>query len=397
MKIAIFSDWHLGLNWGTELEMDSFIHLQQALDQIEQENIDLILCAGDLFDKTIPSHEVYFEAIKILNNTNIENKIKLKNSQNLILKIPMISIIGNHEFRGKDYKSTVELLEVMGFLKVLHAQDITIDNITIFGLGGVPDKYALDIIKKWNPIPIKNNYNILMIHQSFSEYLPIDSQEVLSLSNLPSGFDLIINGHLHWNTIVDLDQGGKFLMPGSTVSTQNKKLEANKPKGYYILNTNKNQFTFKEIKNTRPIFYIDLSFKQVTIPEVKEKIINKINEIKNKQFSKKPLVRIKIKGELKEGYFAKDINILEIEKQFPNLYLSFSNKLEEKSLKESVEKLKELQQSKESLKDISKEIFFEQIKQTQITKDFDYQRLFDILYKGDYEKAKELLLLENEK
>ena len=175
MKIAIISDWHLGLNWKTNLEMDSFMQLSEAFKQIKEENIDLILCAGDLFDKTLPNHEVYYEAIKLLNNVNIENKIDLKNTNNQKLKIPMIAIIGNHEFRGKDFKSTVELLEVMGFLKVLHANSIKIkhnhENINIFGLAGVPDSFAKEILNKWNPTPIENKSNILIKHKTLKENL----------------------------------------------------------------------------------------------------------------------------------------------------------------------------------------------------------------------------------
>ncbi len=391
MKIAIISDWHLGLNWGTELEMDSFVHLSQAFEQISNDNIDIILCAGDLFDKTLPSHEVYFETINLLNTVNIDNKIQLTSKTNSLLKIPMISIIGNHEYRGKDYKSTVELLEVIGFLKSLHLSNIKLGNVNIFGMSGVPDKYALDVLKKWNPQPSPNDYNILMVHQSFSEYLPFDSENIMSLSNLPSGFDLIINGHLHWNTVIDLEQGGKFMMPGSTVATQNKKLESDRAKGYYLLDTNTKEIIFKEIKNTRKIFYIDLAFKKVTIPEVITSIKQKLNEIKSKDFEKIPLVRVRVKGELEDGYFSKDLNINTIEKEFSELYLSFSNKLQEKSLKESVEKLKELHKDKANVQDISRQIFFEQLKQTQFANTFDSDRLFEILYQGDLEKAKELI------
>ena len=65
---------------------------------------------------------------------------------------------------------------------------------------------------------------------------------------------------------------------------------------------------------------------------------------------------------------------------------------QEQRLKESVEKLKSIEQNKGNLFDISKNIFFEQIKQTQVSPDFDYQRLFDLLYNDDIKKAKEFLL-----
>lgn len=397
MKIVIFSDWHLGLNFGTDLEMDSFVQLFQAFMQIKEEDVDLIITCGDLFDKQSPSHEVYFEAIHLLQKVDIENKINLKSRLERKLKIPMIGLIGNHEYKGKDYKSTVELLEVMDFLRVVHGDFITIDKdgkkINIFGLSGVPDRFFKDILEKWNPLPIEDNFNILLIHQSIKEYLPFEGDEIISLSNLPKGFDIIANGHLHWNVLEKLDEKTIFLMPGSTVATQNKKIEAENEKGFYIIDTKTKEITFKTIKNVRKTYYLDLDLKKCDVVEVKEKICQEIEKLKENSHEKKPFLRIRIKGELKNGFFIKDINFKEIEERYKeDFYISFSNKLQEQKLKESVEKLKEIQQNKGNVFEISKNIFFEQIKQTNISKDFDYQRLFDLLYNGDVEKAKEILL-----
>ncbi|MDD4049785.1 MAG: DNA repair exonuclease [Candidatus ainarchaeum sp.] len=399
MKIAIFSDWHLGLNFGTDLEMDSFVQLSEAFMQIKEENIDFIITCGDLFDKTIPTHEVYYEAISVLNNVDIENKINLKSRQERKLKIPMIGIIGNHEFRGKDFKSTVELLEVMNFLRVVHADSVTIEKeeekVNVFGLSGVPDRFAKDILDKWNPTP-KEGYNILLLHQSFKEYLPFESEEMLSLSNLPKGFDIIANGHLHWKVIEPLDEKTRFIMSGSTVSTQNKKIESDTEKGFFILDTKTNQLDFHAIKNTRKVFYKDLDLKLTTPEKTIEIITLEIEKLIEKKEDKKPLLRIRLKGELLKGYFLKSINLKEIEDKYKDyFYISFSNKIQEQKLKESVEKLKSIEQNKGNLFEISKSIFFEQISQTNISKDFDYQRFFDILYNGDLSKAKEFILDKN--
>ncbi len=396
MKIALFSDWHLGLNFGSDLEMDSFVQLFQAFMQIKEKEIDLILTCGDLFDKTKPSHEVYFQAIKLLNQVDIENKLKLKSRLDRVLKIPMIGIIGNHEYLGKDYKSTVELLEVMDFLRVVHADYITLEKegerVSIFGLSGVPDRFAKDIIDKWNPKPIEGSYNILLIHQSIKEYLPFESEDMLSLSNLPKGFDIIANGHLHWSVSEKINEKTLFLMPGSTVSTQNKKIESEKEKGFFIIDTKTNSLDFETIKNTRKVFYLDLDLKKSNPVEIKEKIIEEI-EKRKENFEKKPFLRIRLKGELLDGYFLKDVNLKEIEEKYKDLfYLSFANKLQEQRLKESVEKLKSIEQNKGNVFEISKEIFFEQIKQTNISKDFDYQRFFEVLYNKDLEKGKKIIL-----
>ncbi len=396
MKIGIVSDWHLGYLWGDpKLEMDSFNQLSEAFSILEKEKVDLVLVPGDLFDKQIPSPEVIYETINLFNHINIENKINLRFNE-VSQKIPMIGILGNHEYRGKDYKSTLELLEVMGFSKFLHASSITInyenEKVSIFGLSGIPDKYAQDALKTWNPQPVNDSYNILMIHQSFKEYLPIENEEILSLSNLPSGFDLIINGHLHWKQEVKLSQGGTFIMPGSTIATQNKKIESDTPKGLYLLDTKTKELKFLELQNTRPVIYVDLIFKKANPKDIEIKINEELDKIKERNLKKAPFIRIRIKGDLESGFFSKDINLKKFEIIYPDFYFSFSNNIEEKSLKESIDKLKELENNRGNLEEMSKQIFFEQLSQTKISSDFDSKRIFDLLYNGDVSKAKEIIL-----
>ncbi|MEI8364315.1 MAG: metallophosphoesterase [archaeon] len=391
MKIAITSDWHLGYLWGDpKLEMDSFTHLSEAFSIMKEEKVDLVLVSGDLFDKQTPVPEVFYEAINLFNKVIIENKLNLKTDEQ-ILKIPMIGIPGNHEYRGKGYKSTIELLEIMGFIKYLHGDSITINNVSVFGLSGIPDKYALDVLKKWNPTPIPNNYNILLIHQSFREYLPFDDESILTLGNLPGGFDLIVNGHLHWKAFEKLEQGGAFIMPGSTIATQNKKIESDTPKGFYILDTTSKELKFIELKETRPVIYIDLSFKKSNPKDIEAKVNEELEKIKLKEHKKDPFVRIRIKGDLESGFFSKDIDLKKFEIIYPNFYLSFANNIEEKSLKESIDKLKELEKNRGNIEEITKEIFIEQIKQTKVSPDFDYQTIYELLEKGDIEKAKALI------
>ena len=57
--------------------------------------------------------------------------------------------------------------------------------------------------------------------------MPFDEDESiasLSLADLPNGFDLIIDGHLHWTNEQKLE-GKRFLLTGSTIFTQMKNLE----------------------------------------------------------------------------------------------------------------------------------------------------------------------------
>lgn len=391
MRLAIISDWHLGVDFDSELGKDSFTNLFLAFKQLEEQNIDLLLVPGDLFDVSKPEPEVLFEAINLLKEINLKNKYSEINA-----RLPILAIIGNHEYRSKDYITTVELLESLGFLKLLKADCLKFEKekIAIFGMTALPEKMALSYLKeRFNPQPIEGYYNILMMHQSIVEYLPFEDEMVatISLSDLPTGFDLIINGHLHWSSIIDLPQGPKFLLPGSTVTTQIKKKETEKPKGYFILDTDKKEINFCEIKDIRKIHYIDLKFTKKNVSDIVSLIKTELEKLE-KNPEKKALVRIRLKGELEDGESLKNLNIESLKKEYSEFfYISLKNEISEKRLKESIEQLKKLQSENKNVQELAKNIFSEQIEQTKISKDFDYRRLYELLENGDIEKAKEAI------
>ncbi|QDP40400.1 exonuclease SbcCD subunit D [Radiobacillus deserti] len=86
MKILHTADWHLGkIVNGIHMTEDQGYVLDQLLDIIEQERPDVIVIAGDLYDRSIPPKE----AVELLNRvlTTIATKYK----------IPMVAISGNHD------------------------------------------------------------------------------------------------------------------------------------------------------------------------------------------------------------------------------------------------------------------------------------------------------------
>ncbi|HOZ36031.1 MAG TPA: DNA repair exonuclease [archaeon] len=388
MRIGIISDWHLGVDFDNELGKDSFTNLFLAFKQLETQDIDLLLVPGDLFDVSKPEPEVLFEAINLLNEINIKNKYT-----EIKAKIPILAIIGNHEYRSKDYITTVELLESLGFLKLLKADCLKFEKekIAIFGMTALPEKMALSYLKeKFNPQPLKGYYNILMIHQSIVEYLPFEDEMVatISLSDLPSGFDVIVNGHLHWSSIIDLPQGPKFLLPGSTVTTQIKQKETEKPKGYFIIDTDKKEIDFCQIKDIRKVYYIDLKFSKKTVSDIISMIKAELEKLE-KTPNRKAIVRIRLKGELEDGESLKNLNIESLKKDYSEFfYISLKNEISEKRLKESIEQLKRLQSENKNVSELAKSIFSEQIEQTKISKGFDYRRIYELLENGDVDKAK---------
>ncbi|GGZ96702.1 exonuclease sbcCD subunit D [Ignatzschineria ureiclastica] len=86
MKILHTADWHLGkLIHGIYMTEDQGFLLAQLIDHIERERPDLIIIAGDIYDRAIPP----VEAIELLNH--FLNRVALE------LNIPIIAITGNHD------------------------------------------------------------------------------------------------------------------------------------------------------------------------------------------------------------------------------------------------------------------------------------------------------------
>lgn len=86
MKLLHSSDWHLGMSFQTRsLEEDQRFFLREICRAIEEERVDALLLAGDVFDRSVPgagAMKLYDEAV-----TEICDR----------LGVPMLVIAGNHD------------------------------------------------------------------------------------------------------------------------------------------------------------------------------------------------------------------------------------------------------------------------------------------------------------
>ena len=268
MKIAVFSDMHFGYAYNNETENDSFENAAEAFDI--SKDADLIIIPGDLFDSRVPKTSVWANAIRVLvkpllrNSTGVELVDTDKNlkeiSKRTINHQPVVALHGTHERRGKGEINAIEALEDAGILIHLHLNYIVFEKdgkkVAIHGMSGVPERYAYDVLNKWNPQPVPNCINILMIHQSIDPYVysPLEPPS-LNLSNLPKGFDIIINGHIHGHTQQKIGNT-LLLFAGSTLITQMEKNEAEALKGVHeIIIENGMRTEFVSLQNNRKFYY----------------------------------------------------------------------------------------------------------------------------------------------
>jgi DNA repair exonuclease SbcCD nuclease subunit len=236
------------------------------------------------------------------------------------------------------------------------------EKICIQGMGGVPDEFAKNTLKSLDFKPKENMFNILVLHQSIQEYMYIGEKtsSLISLNDLPNGFDLYINGHIH-----DYKTGlnGKFIIPGSTVVTQLKVNEQGN-KGYVIYDTLTKTHEFINVK-TRPFKLKELEFSQASVIEIENEIKKIIEDIlKNSQ--EKPIIKLNLKGDLKKGLETRDLD-LSFQKEFKDkCFLFISNELNSENLKQKIEKIRELREQKKSIKDFGASIFGEKLKEAGI-------------------------------
>lgn len=301
MKVSIISDTHFGYKWNEERGDDSFENAKEAFRR--SLDADLIILPGDIFDKKIPKQEVLDNAADVL-SIAMEGERTVEADKELGIHgngIPAVAIHGTHERRPRTYTNPIELMADTGHIHHLDNERTIFEKdgekVAVFGLSGVPERYAPKALEKFDPQPVEDAFNILIVHQSIEGFVyTSDDHDVLSLEDFPDGFDLIIDGHIHWYNLERFQEGKDkpLILPGSTITTQMNKVEAEKPKGFVRLDTETREMEFEPLDTPREVHYIELEVDGESWSDVKKEAVEKLREIDTDE---KPLVNLKIKGE----------------------------------------------------------------------------------------------------
>jgi DNA repair exonuclease SbcCD nuclease subunit len=401
MLISVLSDLHFGYGLNSKLENDSYQNAQEAIKK--SLNSDLILITGDIFDSRIPKTETWANALKVLSKPVLtkNNNVKLiktidKNlneiSKRTLEGIPIIAIHGTHERRAKGQINAIQALEETGFLIYLHCNGIIFEKnnqkVAIQGMSGVPERYAKEILDKWDPKSIEDCYNILVLHQSIEPYVysPLDPPS-LNLTNLPKGFDLIIDGHIHSREKTKIGNT-TLLIPGGTITTQLKKEEAEVSKGIYQIKIDKKtDINFISLENSRKFFYEEIKIKSKSSfrDQIEEVLLEKLKQ----DFKKIPIIKLKILGK-DTGSIGKDLK--EIHKKYSEkAILHFSRELESEDITKKIELLRGLREKKLSIEEIGLKVLKENLKKLNFGSVFDGENIFRLLSEGETEKAFSIL------
>lgn len=408
MKLAIISDPHLGAKWGSPREQDSFVQFREAIEKSIELGAQLVIILGDIFDTRIPRQEIWAQALRILslpvahgrNNIKLERTVDKRAdeiSPVALRGVPVVALHGNHERRTKGLTNPVEALEAAGLLIHLHHNTLVFENdgrkMAIHGMSNVPEQHAPNVLATWNPKPVKGAFNILALHQSIGQYV-YSSEEMptLDVSDLPPGFDLYLCGHIHYRNETTA-RGKPLLFPGSTERTQLMKVEAEVPKGFYMMEIKDGlACEFIELKSPRDFHYAEMKFDGVSIPELNEAVRKKVKEllqISRKNREKLPLIRVRLVGTLAKEASRSELDERAISDEFEDQAIVVIGKtdLEAPGLGERVQMLREFREKKMSMDETAMAILEDSLKEAAHVKMFDVRSIYDLLVADRSEEA----------
>ena len=309
----MLSDFHLGYERFRE---DAYRQAKEALETAAS-IADVLLIPGDIFDNRHPTPDVLAEAINLFRDLSRRtwkaHVVSFAGEGRSYTSIPIIAIPGTHERRAEGVEDPVDLLGLAGLLVDATNASVVVEKdgekIAVRGLGGIADDRFREIVARENPKPVEGMFNVLFFHQSIYELLPFD-KNFIRTDELPKGFDLYVNGHIHGK--VEAKAHGKpFLISGSTVLTQLKAGEQ-EPKGFFIYDTVAGGYTFNRIRSRRFVF-LKLKIDGREPAQIEGEIERLVRENCSDD---KPILRIEISGKLKAGYKNLQIETQEIVRRF---------------------------------------------------------------------------------
>ncbi|WP_163537608.1 exonuclease SbcCD subunit D [Gracilibacillus sp. YIM 98692] len=217
MKILHTADWHLGkLVHGLHMTDDQDFILQQLINIIMEESPDVVIIAGDLYDRAIPPKE----AVELLNRTIT--------TVCMDMQIPVLAISGNHDspdrlsfgtslFRSQQFYLATSIKQAFSPIKMRDEYgDIYFHLVPYLEPSDVQASFPDEKIeshqqamqKVIDEISVqmdKETRHILIAHAFIAGGMESESEERLTMvggtpyidSSLFTYFDYVALGHLH--------------------------------------------------------------------------------------------------------------------------------------------------------------------------------------------------------
>ena len=275
MRFLHTADWHIGKKLhGYDLLEDQSYIIDQIIDLAEEQSVDAIIIAGDLYDRTVPA----VDAVKCLN----EKIAKI----NLEKKFPLLAISGNHDsptrletgspwFKNTQFYLTTSIEEsiepiefsdtqffLLPYFEPIEARLFFDEKITTIAEG------VTRVLQEMKQYFDSTKKQVLVTHFFIAGSSQTDSETKIQVGGLDSvpttafeGFDYVALGHLHANTALNHE---RIRYSGSPLKFSLS--EITNEKGVYIVDTQKDQRHFYPLRPKRDLQQYTASFETLLDP-----------------------------------------------------------------------------------------------------------------------------------
>lgn len=278
MRFLHTADWHIGkkLN-GYELLTDQRAVIEQLITMVEEQQLDALVIAGDVYDRSVPS----VEAVALLND--------VLETVNLVKNIPIFAVSGNHDsavrlhtgapwFKQTTFHLVTDLAEALKPISFkgtqcyllpyfepiaarLYFQDDTIQTIA-----QAVERVVAEMKTTFDP----TQKHLLISHFFVAGSLRSESEtpiEVGGLASVPrelfADFDYTALGHLHSPQAL---KTGTVRYSGAPLCYSLS--EAEEVKGAWLVDTETGEQTFLEVTPLRPVRIKKAAFTELIDPAV---------------------------------------------------------------------------------------------------------------------------------
>lgn len=283
MKFLHTADWHIGrkLNGFSLLEEqeDAF---KQIMKIAKDEEVEAIVIAGDLYDRSVPS----VEAVALFNDMMLE--------MNLVSKFPVLAISGNHDsatrldtgspwLKAQQFHLHTQLEQAFEPVEINNTQFFLLPYFEPFHVREYFDDPSIRdiqsgmrlVVEKMKANFDKSKRQVLVSHFFAAGSLRSESETPIEVGGLDSvpielleDFNYVALGHLHDKNAIKKVETIQYSGALLKYSLSEEKQE----KGVRIIELDKTKFTnhFIPIEPLRDVKKIEASFQELTSPEFYE-------------------------------------------------------------------------------------------------------------------------------
>ncbi len=356
MKIGILSDTHLGV-FPTDAELggDPFEAFEEGLKILVKNGADLILHAGDFYDRTDPPPWVQDRATRILRSTItgeapnlevIEGTVNFE-AEDVSIAVPVFLIHGTHDrpigrpipapaFQHLVAAGYINYIDIDSENRFASRQVVLRKNgvtVLLTGAGHRPEGFINASIAKCGVPSSDKCISFACVHNCVEGIVPT-SGEYLDLSHFER-INWVIVGHAHGSRAPKVRKRGapdrpsfetRIFVPGATTVARIEPQEEGGKYVHLLQISKKKQTALKSFKlsRARPVYHRTVTCDNLTAKQARNKVAQVLAALPLERLDKKALVRIYVTGELSSRSKRTDLHFEELAAQYRDKILNWS-------------------------------------------------------------------------